>query len=198
MGKKTKEAQDKKSEDSWIGLGYRKKDVVSTLIKEMRLGNLERVYYWYMVLREAKEPYSYIGNILIRFTWEDCYGMEIICYSGEAWRAWMATKGKDENIIYSWLEKLTRAEKFWESDAGRYRERVWWEVEDRIEKNGFTLEIPPYALDRHSTTGWRIQREGGSFDERFSGTREGRLNMCAAFERDGKLDPEGKPALKDK
>jgi len=174
--------------------------VVSAFIKSMRLGEVEDAFYWFQVMQEAGESYYRIARTLINFAYEDCYEDAAIMVSDACWRSMMAQKqqGLTGNTPFWWIDRLCRAMKFWECEEGRARERAWWKVADEIKGKGCKRPIPPYALDRHSHSGWKLAKEGGRFDERFSGNRWGRLNMCAAFERDGKLDPEGNPALKDK
>ena len=177
-------------------LGYHQKDVVSSLIKSLRLGDIESCYYWFQLMTAVGESYYHIARILINFAYEDCYEDSAIMISDACWRSMMIQKqrGMTGNTPFWWIDRLCRAKKFWECEEGRKREKIWWRVEDEIRLKGFTRPIPSWALDRHSFTAWKTKE----FDERFSGNRWGRLNMCAAFERDGKLDPEGKPALKDK
>lgn len=184
-------------------VGYKQKDVVSALIKSMRLGGLEDAYYWIQVMQAAGESYYYMAITLIIFAYEDCYEDEVIMISDACWRSMMAQKqkgvqGDGANTVIWWVNRLCRARKFWECEEGRYREKMWYKVTDEIEADGCKRALPSYALDSHSYSGWKIKREGGEFDERFSGHREGRANMCAMYERDGKLDPDAEPAIKQK
>jgi len=188
-----------KTNADYESLGYREKDVVSSLIKSMRLGNVEDSFYWFQVMQEAGESYYRLALTLITFAYEDCYEDAVIMVSDACWRSMMAQKqrGMSGNTPFWWIERLCRARKFWECEEGRERERIWWKVVDEIKNKGATRPIPPYACDGHSYTGWKMKREGKEFDERFSGTRWGRVNMCAMAERDGgKLDPDAEPVLK--
>jgi len=192
--------EPEKAKADYEALGYKQKDVVSSLIKEMRLGNIENAYYWFQVMIEAGESYYYVALTLINFAYEDCYDDHAIMISDACWRSMMAQKqkGLEGNTPFWWVERLCRATKFWETEEGREREKIWWKVYDEIKKKGAVRPIPPYACDRHSHTGWKQKNAGGNFDERFSGNRWGRVNMCAMYERDGCLDPKGEPVLKSR
>ena len=164
---------------------YHQKDVVSALIKSMRLGKVEDAFYWLQVM-QASEGWFHIAITLTNFAWEDTVDPMAVLVADIGYRTLLATKGRNENVLFWLVDYMCRATKFWETEEGRIRERLWWKLEDEIKEKGFTREIPPYALDRHSFTAWQTRK----FDERFSGNREGRLAMCAMQERLGKLDPD--------
>lgn len=193
-----KDGENEKVKADYESLGYKQKDVVSALIKEMRLGNVENAFYWYQVMIEAGESYYYLAITLINFAYEDGFEDAVTMISDACWRSMMSQKqrGMTGNTPFWWIDRLCRATKFWETEEGRAREKAWNKVTDEIKKKGATRTIPLYACDSHSHTGWKMKREGKDFDERFSGTRWGRVNMCVMYERDGKLDPEAEPGIK--
>ena len=163
---------------------YHPKDCVSALIKSMRLGKVEDAFYWLQVM-QACESWFHIAVTLTNFAWEDTVDPMAVLVADVGYRTLLATKGRNENVLFWLVECMCRATKFWETEEGRTRERLWWKVEDEIQEKGFTRPIPSWALDRHSWSGWKTRK----FDERFSGNREGRLAMCAMQERLGRLDP---------
>jgi len=188
----TKEKSNKEvPKADYSGTPYHQKDVVSALIKSMRLGKVEEAFYWLQTMQAAGESWFHIAVTLTNFAWEDCLDDMAIVVADVGYRTLLATKGRNENVPFYVVERLCRATKFWETEEGRTRERLWWKVEDEIKEKGFTRPIPSWALDRHSWSAWKTKK----FDERFSGTREGRLNMVAMYEQDGRLDPDGEPAL---
>jgi len=179
-------------------LGYDKKDVVSWLIKSMRLGDIDNAFYAFKVMVDANESYHYFSRLMIRFCYEDCWGAEALLVSDACWRSMMIQKqkGMRGNTPYFWIRHLTFSPKFWEIEEGRKAERAWWAIEDEVKARGFTREVPRFALDSHSRTGWEVKKETGRFpDCRFGGTRYGRLSMCDMYARLGRLDPNTCPRM---
>ncbi|MEW6613911.1 MAG: hypothetical protein AB1401_00345 [Thermodesulfobacteriota bacterium] len=180
-----KELQEEQKKAKYETMGYNQKDVISALIKEMRLGNVENALYWLQVTQEAGDSWWYIGRRLLIFTYEDCFGVEAAIYSNAAWQALNFTKDS-ENILFAWVERLCKLTKFWEVEDGQEREWAWHRGRKDIE-SGKYRPIPSYAKDRHSKSGWDEVKAGGSFDERFSGTLSGRINMIKQFKLNGCL-----------
>lgn len=128
---------------------------------------------------------------MTNFAWEDCYDPMANVLADVAYRTMRGKKGWDENITFSIIDYLCRCRKFWECPEGVARENVWYRIEDEIEEKGFTRPVPLWACDRHSRTGWELfKAENRPFDDRFSGTREGRAKMIEAYQKHGRLDPD--------
>lgn len=172
-------------------LGYNQKDVISALIKEMRLGNLEGAMWWARVMEEAGDVWNLCRRLLI-FAFEDAFGEGIQMYSVACWQAW--TSIKDANIWFAWIERLCAARKFWEVPEGERRERAY-DKADRELKAGKRRPIPEYAKDMHCKAGYQMKKEKGYLDNRFSGDGYGRWQMIRMYKRLGRLDPDDKESL---
>jgi len=168
--------------------GYDQKDVMSALIKEMRLGNLEESMYWGVVMAEAGDAWNLCRRLLI-FSFEDGFGEKVQIYSTACWQAYQAIR--DDNIWFAWIERLCKATKFWQIPEGEEREAAFDKVEKEF-KEGKRRPIPDYAKDGHCKAGYQMKKEKGYMDNRFSGNSYGRWNMIRMHKRLGKLDPNDK------
>lgn len=173
-------------------LGYDQKDVMSALIKEMRLGNLEEAMYWGRVMEEAGDAWNLCRRLLI-FSFEDGFGERVQIYSVTCWQAYQAIR--DDNIWFAWIERLCKSTKFWEVPEGEEREAAYDKADKEL-KEGKRRPIPEYAKDCHCGAGYRMKKEKGYMDNRFSGDEYGRWHMIRMFKRLGKLDPNDKESLK--
>lgn len=180
------------AKDKYIQLGYDQKDVMSALIKEMRLGNLEEAMYWGKVMEEAGDVWNMCRRLLI-FSFEDGFGEKVQIYSTSCWQAYQAVR--DNNIWFAWLERLCRSTKFWEVPEGEEREAAYNKAEKELGA-GKRRPIPDYAKDCHCKAGYQMKREKGYMDNRFSGDDYGRWNMIRMHKKLGKLDPNDKASIK--
>jgi replication-associated recombination protein RarA len=182
-----KEKKEEEKKVDYEKVGYHSKDVVSALIKSIRLGRLEDALYWSRVMEAAGEStWFHFAVTMTNFAWEDCLDPMANVLADVAYRTLRAKKRWDENISFTIIDYLCRCRKFWECEDGVAREEAWYKIEDEIEQKGFTREIPSWALDRHSFTAWQTRK----FDDRFSGTREGRAKMIKAYQEHGKLETD--------
>lgn len=172
-------------------IGYDQKDVMSALIKEMRLGNLDEAMYWGRVMEEAGDTWNLCRRLLI-FSFEDGFGEKVQIYSAACWQAFAAIR--DDNIWFAWIERLCRATKFWEVPEGAERENAY-DKADKSLKAGERRPIPDYAKDCHCKAGYQMKAEKGYMDNRFSGDGYGRWHMIRMQKRLGKLDPNDKESL---
>ena len=191
---------DEEAEETAQRLGsgrYRKDEVVSAWIKEMRIGNIENAFYWTrVILKDLNLGLGYILRRLAIFAFEDAYGPEPAMFVAAAIACANATRSKwrpegDGNIPLVLVEYMCRCPKFWEVEEGRQREVLFKKTREEFH-NDPPREIPPYALDKHTKAGRALGERG---DNRFSGHYEGRAMMIRMFEALGKLDPDaGKEA----
>ena len=175
-----------------LGSGrYRKDEVVSAWIKEMRIGNIENAFYWTrVILKDLNLGLGYILRRLAIFAFEDAYGPEPAMFVAAAIACANATRSKwrpegDGNIPLVLVEYMCRCPKFWEVEEGRQREALFKKTREEF-KNSPPREIPSYALDVHTKAGRRMRDEA---DCRFSGNFAGRAHMIRMFKALGKLDP---------
>lgn len=195
--KKVKEAEKREAQkvstaEKYRELGYDQKDVMSALIKEMRLGNLNEAMYWGRVMEEAGDAWNLCRRLLI-FSFEDGFGEGVQIYSAACWQAFAAIR--DDNIWFAWVERLCRATKFWEVPEGEERETAYDKADKEL-KAGKRRPIPDYAKDCHCKAGYEMKAEKGYMDNRFSGDGYGRWQMIRMYKRLGKLDPRDKESLK--
>ncbi len=190
----TQKREDRKvsTDQKYQELGYNQKDVMSALIKEMRLGNLDEAMYWGRVMEEAGDVWNLCRRLLI-FAFEDGFGEKIQIYSVACWQAFMAIK--DDNIWFAWVERLCKGRKFWEVAEGEVRESAYDKADKDI-KAGKRRPIPDYAKDSHCKAGYEMKAEKGYMDNRFSGNEFGRWQMIRMHKRLGKLDPDDGESLK--
>ena len=203
FGMSKEELTKLKNEESWKAkaastakryaeIGYDQKDVMSALIKEMRLGNLNEAMYWGRVMEEAGDAWNLCRRLLI-FSFEDGFGEKVQIYSAACWQAYQAIK--DDNIWFAWIERLCKAKKFWETPEGEEREAAY-DKADKSLKAGERRPIPDYAKDCHCKAGYQMKKEKGYMDNRFSGDGYGRWHMIRMQKKLGRLDPNDKESLK--
>ena len=185
---------DEEAEETAQRLGsgrYRKDEVVSAWIKEMRIGNIENAFYWTrVILKDLNLGLRYVLRRLAIFAFEDAWGAEPAMYVAAAIECAGATRSKwspegDGNIPLVLVEYMCRCKKFWEVEEGRRREAMYGKTREEF-KDGEPREIPSYALDIHTREG---RRRGEDADCRFSGNYAGRAHMIRMFNALGKLDP---------
>lgn len=124
------------------------------------------------------------------FAWEDCYDPMACLLADQAYRTLRGKKRWDENVTFTIIDYLCRCRKFWECPEGVTREDAWYQVDREIKERGFTRDVPDWALDQHTYTGWQRHNQGIPFPDRFSGTEAGRRKMIKAYQEYGRLDPD--------
>jgi hypothetical protein len=166
-------------------------EVVSAFIKELRLRNRAAALIWMMQLSRSDNSQLSVLRILRTFLIEDCVGVEPLQLA----LSLNLSDGMEHNHdmdnvagrIFDYI-MLDSTKRFWETEEGREAERAYWKAHDDLLvhiQEGSYPPIPEYALDVHTAKG----REAETPPFRYSGTREGRLSMCAEFERLGRLSP---------
>ena len=178
--------------ENYKRIGYDQKDVMSALIKEMRIGNLNEAIYWGRVMEEAGDVWNLCRRLLI-FSFEDGFGERVQVHSTACWYAYQAVR--DNNVWFAWVERLCKAKKFWETPEGEAREEAY-DKADKSLKAGERRPIPEYAKDCHCKAGYQMKAEKGYMDNRFSGDEYGRWHMIRMHKKLGKLDPYDNESIK--
>jgi hypothetical protein len=160
-------------------------DVVSSFIKEMRLGNVENALYWLRVMRKANEPKNYIVRRLVCFAGEDAWGADALGIASHLvnTHGW---EGGDWNLIEVSCVLLTKCVKWWECQEGV----LWKKAEmknERLIKLGKFKPVPRYAMDAHCKSGWALRDQGEFMDNRMSGDGNGIAKRIDSFEKFGKF-----------
>lgn len=168
-------------------------EIVSTWIKEMRLGNEEAALYWVHAALDNRISIPYLARRLAIFTVEDGWSAEALTV-GAAIQAMAAHQPREWNAVIWGTAYMCRIPKFWESAEGRrYEERRRAAViaSHAGETKGARMrQFPSYGLDRHTRFGRSQMYRGLEVDERFSGHFSGRKHMCDYFAAHGELDPQ--------
>jgi hypothetical protein len=100
----------------------------------------------------------------------------------------MAGVVPETDHLFYLVAQMCRARKWWETEEGREVDRAWAAAIGDLKDPARRLEIPQYALDRHTPRGWDVKRDQGWWDDRFSGTDLGRQKTSHMFQRDGLID----------
>lgn len=173
---------------------YNRYDLVSFLLKSIRLNRKEDALtaMWCLINEGAGQ--WYIAKKLVQFASEDAVGAEAFIYAQSVFQ--LIKDVTDEvNSLSRLILYLCDAPKMWESEK-----ETEWEVR-RIHlrehiKKCYTkgekpVEMPSYVYDVYTARGKAAQRRGEKIDRRVSGVIEGTGLFCrAAFLKHGRLDPE--------
>lgn len=182
-GAKEEKEKEKKPVD-YSPFGYDRSDVVSTFIKEMRLGNVEGALYWLRVMRKANEPKNYVVRRLVAFAGEDAWGPEAMAIASDMVTCFNWEPAYDWNIVEQACVHLVRCRKWWDTEDGI----SWKKAEmknERLLKLGKFKPIPRYAMDAHCKSGWALRDQGEFMENRMSGDGNGIAKRIDSFEKFG-------------
>ncbi|MDD4318991.1 MAG: hypothetical protein PHW10_01560 [Candidatus Peribacteraceae bacterium] len=172
---------------------YNRYDLVSYLLKSIRLNRKEDALSgMWCLLREGVGQW-YIAKKLTQFASEDAVGAEAFIYAQGVFQ--LIKDVTDEvNSLSRLILYLCDAPKIWENEK-----ETEWEVRrihlrERIrrcyERGEKPVELPGYVFDVYTAKGKAASRRGEKIDRRVSGVLEGSGLFCrAAFLKHGRLDP---------
>lgn len=177
-----------KSDAGYASAGYKRDEVVSAFIKEMRLRNYDKALWWLVVLFRCKEGAGYVLKRLAIFAAEDVHHMPTLTCALAAYNA-AEIKGADWNAVMRVFDFVMAPEalRFWETQAIRDFQRKWWIFEDKFSAKKDFPEIPMYALDVHTVRGRDLKKAKQPYGWRYSGTAYGQKSMMDEFQKNGKL-----------
>jgi hypothetical protein len=172
---------------------FNKFDLISFLLKSMRLNAKEEAIKALWILLEEGTSQWYLAKKLVQFASEDATGPEAFVYAQSVFQ--FITAVKDEtNSLSRLVLYLCDSEKMWETEKETEWEIRRLNIQDEIascyRKGVKPMELPSHVFDVYTARGKSAMRRGEKFDRRFSGVREGSgLFSRACFLRDGMLDP---------
>lgn len=185
--------KDKKVEipKSYVGV-YDPYEVVSALVKEIRLGNVEDALYWFTVMVQGKAGLQYIARRLMIESQESCLGAEPAIYASSVYNIVSVGGDHAQDALFQLVVYLCKAEKTFSSEEMRDYIKHWYKVDKDIIKikkgeSNQIKPIPRYALDVHTRRGSQMKKEGKEIDERFSGSEKGIYSMMTLYEKNGRI-----------
>ena len=169
---------------------YDRYEVVSTLRKEIKLGNKENACYWTALIlnQGGRGGRGYLLRQLWIMCAEDLWSTECSNYCASITQMEKDFYLKETDHFYGLVCRMCDAPKFWETLEGRQMDYFWAKAEGQLEKQ--SKEIPSYGLDQHTRRGLAIKKQTGKLDDRFSGSDIGRQKTVYLYKRDGFLSPE--------
>ena len=172
---------------------YNKYDLISYLIKSIRIGDKQRAIEIMWAMLSEKIPELYIARKLVHFASEDSVGSEAFLYA-KGVHDFIKDNGSEINSLSRLVLSLCDSPKFRQSEDEHYRELTRIEIRERIKKN-YTkgvkpFEIPWYVYDQYTSIGKRLQKQWGVIDERVSGVLRGGYAMRALRLQYGCLELE--------
>lgn len=171
---------------------YNRYDLVSFLLKSIRLNRKEDALTAMWCLLNEGTGQWYIAKKLVQFASEDAVGAEAFIYAQGVFQ--LIKDVTDEvNSLSRLILYLCDAPKMWESE-----QETEWEVRrihlrERIKKQYAKgekpVELPGYVYDVYTARGKAAQKRGEKIDRRVSGVLEGTGLFCrATFLKHGRLD----------
>ena len=182
---KEKEEKEKKPVD-YESVGYDRGEVVSALIKDMRLGKVEDALYWIKVMRKANEPKNYVVRRLVAFAGEDAWGQEGFRIASDLVTTFNWEPPYDWNIVEQAAVMLTKCVKWWEVEDGIAWKKAEMKNQELLKIERLKKPVPHYALDEHTKRGWQL-KDKGQMDNRMSGDGNGIAKRIDSFEKHGKF-----------
>lgn len=165
-------------------------EVVSALRKCIKLGMVEDAIYWANVtLTGSPSGQKIVAKQLWIMAAEDIYDEAVVLRAFAVYQ--MAGKVDETDHIFFLVARMARAPKWWEEPLGVEVDYLWSKAVGDLKKR--PKEIPPFALDLHTAKGAIAKKHGRAYDDRFSGTDEGRQKTKYLWDRDGRLDPDAYP-----
>lgn len=173
---------------------YNRYDLVSYLLKSIRLGRKEdALTAMWLLLREGAGQW-YIAKKLVQFASEDAVGAQAFIYAQSVFQ--LIKDVTDEvNSLSRLILYLCDAPKMWEIEK-----ETEWEVrrihlrekiKRQYERGEKPVELPSYVFDVYTAKGKSAARRGEQIDRRVSGVLEGSGLFCrATYLRHGRLDPD--------
>ncbi|MFA5748022.1 MAG: hypothetical protein WC872_02800 [Candidatus Absconditabacterales bacterium] len=172
---------------------YNKYDLVSYLIKSIRIGDKHKSIAILHTMLNQGIPEIYISRKLVHFASEDSIGSEFFIYAKNV-HDWIRDSGSEVNSLSRLILTLCESPKFWESESESYWEgaRIFIRefIKDCFSKKIKPFELPEWVFDIYTATGKMKSNKGEKIDCRYSGVLQGGLYMRAEQKSLGKLDPK--------
>ena len=172
---------------------YNKYDLISYLIKSIRIWDKTRSLEIMWAMLSEKIPETYIARKLVHFASEDSVWSEAFLYA-KGIHDFIKDNGSEINSLSRLVLYLCDSPKFWETEEEHYREFKRIEIRERMKKQYSKwekpFEIPSYVYDQYTSIGKRRKQQGEMIDERVSWVLLGWYCMRVLQLQHGKLDVE--------
>lgn len=173
---------------------YNRYDIVSFLLKSIRLNRKEdALTALWLLLREGAAQW-YIAKKLVQYAAEDATAPASYVYAVSVFQ-FIRDTGDEVNSLSRLILYLCDCECMWETEK-----ETEWEVRrihlrERIkgcyERGEKPVELPSYVFDQYTASGKAKMKRGEQIDRRISGVLEGTGLFCrAAYLKHKRLDPE--------
>ena len=172
---------------------YNHYDLLSWLIKSMRVGDVEQsIHVLWLMLCEGI-PQKVIAKKLVDFSSEDAIEPESFNFAFNAY-SYIKEVGQETKTLSRVVIHLCRAEKHYSSASEHEFEVKRIYIREKIKasyrKGIKPMEVPVWVYDIYTSTGKAKKKSGQRIDERFSGVLKGSGLFCRAlYFRDGIIDP---------
>ncbi len=187
------EETGKKEPTMYLGI-YDQYEVVSSLVKSIRLGLVEDALYWLEVMVKGGAGLSYVVRRLMIESQESGFGAEPAIYAAAVGKIVELGRDHAKDAVFQLTVYLCKCKKWWEDEDTRKHLKTWYAMEKKViaikKREAKPVPIPAYALDRHTKRGNQMLREGKKIDERFSGSEKGIFSMMTLYEKYGRLNKD--------
>lgn len=171
---------------------YNKYDLVSFLLKSLRLKKKEDALIAMWALIHEGVPQLYLAKKLVQYASEDAIAPAAYVFAVSTFQ-FIRDAGDEVNSLSRLILYLCECDCMWENEK-----ETEWEVRrihlrEKIkkcyERGQKPLELPSHVFDQYTATGKSRMKRGEQIDRRVSGVLEGTGLFCrACFLRDKKLD----------
>jgi hypothetical protein len=173
---------------------YNRYDLLSMLIKTMRIGDEEQAIQVMWLMLCERIPQVVIAKKLVDFASEDAIEPESFNFAFNAYQYIKEVK-QETNTLSRVVIHLCKAKKHYACpeehrlEVRRIHIREATKKAYRIGKK--PLEVPSWVWDVYTAKGKQLKKSGEQIDERFSGVLKGSALCCRAlYLRDGNIDPK--------
>ncbi|MCX6807357.1 MAG: hypothetical protein NTZ80_00915 [Patescibacteria group bacterium] len=162
---------------------YNKYDLISLLIKSIRIGDKELAIQSYWLMKEENIPEYYIAKKLVQSASEDCILPEAFNYAMNAFLLIKELK-IEENTLQRVILYLCQTEKIYHTEEEHYWELRKIQIREKTKQdyqhNKKPLELPDWIYDQYTAKGSAQKKRGDQIDRRFSGVYAGSGLFCRA------------------
>jgi hypothetical protein len=173
---------------------YNRYDLLSMLIKAMRIGDEEQAIQVMWLMLCEKIPQVVIAKKLVDFASEDATEPESFNFAFNAYQYIKEVK-QETNTLSRIVIHLCKAKKHYACSEEHRLEVRRIHIREATKKSYRAgkkpLEVPPWIYDIYTARGKQLKKSGEQIDERFSGVLKGSPLCCRAlYLRDGNIDPK--------
>lgn len=170
-----------------------KYDLISLLIKSMRIGDIESSLKCFQAMKIQGITELYVARKLVHFASEDSITPEAVIFAWSTYgliKEWKEETNSIERLIIYLCKSTkmyaTKEENYWELRRLQIRD----ECSSKALQGERIIDCPSYVYDEYTAKGSALKKKGQKYDRRFSGIYEGSgLFMRACYLKWQKIDP---------